>query len=140
MSFKIEKVMFEGIDDFNRPIFKSLMNRNRFGSVDKLFSYDDTEADVLKEVAKSYLCFFGTSFGCEHMGSPAGNIAIVTGKTDTVAIPTITEAEYNELPEDYRDTFENPEYPELIGKRTWLTEGSVLLVEGLGFNIIDSEV
>jgi len=140
MSFKIEKVMFEGVDSWNRPVFKSINNKNRFGSVDKLFSHDYTEANVLKEVTKADLCFFGTSFGCEPMGSPAGNIAIVTGKTEEAAIPTITEAEYNALPEDFRDVFENPEYPELVGKRTWLTEECILLVEGFGFTITENRI
>ena len=38
-----EKVRFEGIDDFNRPVFKSLDNRNRYGSTDELFSHDAKE-------------------------------------------------------------------------------------------------
>lgn len=74
---KLEQIQFEGIDSFNRPVFKSLCLRNRFGSVDKLFSLSATEQEVLKTVAETDLCFFGTSFGCEPMGTSADGIKIV---------------------------------------------------------------
>ena len=73
-----EPIKFECIDYFNRPVFKSVKNRNRFGSVDKLFSHGDTEADVLREVTEADLCFFGTSRNCEPMGTSAGNVEIIT--------------------------------------------------------------
>ena len=44
----IDKVKFEGIDDFNRPVFKSVNNRNRYGSTDELFSHDEKEKYVLR--------------------------------------------------------------------------------------------
>ena len=46
------KVKFEGIDDFNRPIFKGIDSNQRFGSVDFLFGYESTEKEVL-EIAKN---------------------------------------------------------------------------------------
>jgi len=75
---KIEPVRFEGIDDFNRPIFKSIQFRNRFGSVNKLFDYGATEEEVLKTITEADLCYFGTSFNCEPMGDYVDNIKIIT--------------------------------------------------------------
>ena len=76
----IEQVKFEGIDSWNRPVFKSVKYRNRFGSVNELFGHDASEKEVLDKVSDSDLCFFGTSFGCEPMGTPADNIKIVSSQ------------------------------------------------------------
>ena len=38
MKQKIIKVDFEGIDFFNRPIFKDIKSKNRYGDVNNLFS------------------------------------------------------------------------------------------------------
>jgi hypothetical protein len=67
------RVKYVGIDDWNRPIFRDIReDKNEFyGSADLLFSFDATEADVLKEVTAKDLCYFGTSFGCEPCGTPA---------------------------------------------------------------------
>lgn len=64
-------VVFQGIDSFNRPVFKDIESRDRYGSCDKLFSDDATEDEVLKEVTEEDLLFFGLKFGCEPMGTPA---------------------------------------------------------------------
>ena len=64
------KVKFEGIDSWNRPIFKSINSTDRFGSVHDLFNDDATESRVLELVKEEDLCFFGVSFGWEPMGTP----------------------------------------------------------------------
>ena len=70
-------VKFEGIDRFNRPIFKSLKTKSRYGSVDVLFNYDSTEKDVLRKVSEKDLLYFGNSFGCEPMGDSVENLIIM---------------------------------------------------------------
>ncbi len=67
------KVKFEGIDSFNRPIFKDVTSSNRFGSVDILFDYGATKEEVLKKVIEKDLLYFGNSFDCEPMGDPCIN-------------------------------------------------------------------
>ncbi len=74
-------VKFEGIDDFNRPIFKDVNSRNRYGSTFFLFPYWTSEEEVMKKVQEKDLSYFGTSFGCEPMGTNSGNIKILK-KTD----------------------------------------------------------
>lgn len=74
---QLDQIKFKGIDGWNRPVFKSLKFKNFFGSLDKLFSDDATEEEVLKTVGVDDLCFFGNTFGCEPMGTNAVNIAIV---------------------------------------------------------------
>ena len=79
MADKVELIRFKGIDNWNRPIFKSLKYRNYFGSTDKLFGYSATEEEVLEQITEKDLTFFGNSFGCEPMGTPVeGTIKIVT--------------------------------------------------------------
>ena len=64
-----EEVIFEGIDNFNRPVFKSVNNRNRYGSTDELFSHDAKEKYVLRCLGKiETLTFFGKRFNCEPEG------------------------------------------------------------------------
>lgn len=61
-------IVFCGIDDWNRPIFRD--DRGRFyGCTDKLFDYRATEEEVLTQIEESDVSFFGYSFGCEPMGS-----------------------------------------------------------------------
>lgn len=70
-----EEVRFYGIDSWSRPIFRSTKYpRNFFGSVTKLCNKED-----IKNIIEFDLCFFGNSFDCEPMGTPANNIKIVTG-------------------------------------------------------------
>lgn len=71
------KIKFVGIDGFNCPIFKQVASRSHFGSTDKLFSDDADESEVLKTVSEEDLCYFGNSFGCEPMGTRAGDIEIL---------------------------------------------------------------
>lgn len=59
---------FEGIDGWNRPIFKDDRG-NRFGNTDKLFGWEATGEDVLKEITEKDIQYFGDHFGCEPMGT-----------------------------------------------------------------------
>lgn len=68
-----EQIRFYGIDSWNRPVFKSVKHHNYFGSVNKLCS-NIKEAELVTEFD---LCFFGSSFDCEPMGTPATNIEII---------------------------------------------------------------
>ncbi|MFA7710128.1 MAG: hypothetical protein WCY30_03375 [Candidatus Neomarinimicrobiota bacterium] len=62
------ELRFEGIDDFNRPVFKDKSN-NRYGSTNILFDYGVTGSEVLKKVSEKDILYFGRSFGCEPDGS-----------------------------------------------------------------------
>jgi len=59
---------FEGIDDWNRPIFKDSIG-NRFGDVDNLFDWGSTVEDVLSKISEKHICYFGDHFGCEPYGT-----------------------------------------------------------------------
>lgn len=65
------KVIFAGVDHWNRPIFKDVNRKEYYGSTDKLFNSDGSteESEVLEQVTADDLCYFGNSFGCEPMGS-----------------------------------------------------------------------
>ena len=73
---RIVKIQFEGIDNWNRPIFREVSSKNRFGDVNNLFSYNHpNENGKLKNYLKKckqnpniYLEWFGTGFGCEPHG------------------------------------------------------------------------
>jgi len=77
------KVMYEGIDVWNRAVFRELREhkgsvkpRNRYGSLNDLFPYEEPEAEVLKKVKAEDLVFLGTSFGCEPEGTSC-DVAII---------------------------------------------------------------
>jgi hypothetical protein len=74
---KTELITYWGIDNFNRPVFKSLEYNNFFGCVSKLFSYQESESEVLKQVNESDLMFFGNKFNCEPNGGSTAGIKIV---------------------------------------------------------------
>jgi hypothetical protein len=61
-------LIFVGIDDYNRPVFKQEGTIYYYGATDKLFNYNATPEEVLSEVTENDLCYFGNSFGCEPMG------------------------------------------------------------------------
>jgi len=60
---------FEGIDDWNRPVFKD-ENNNRFGNVDILFDWGTPGEKVLEKIDETMIQYFGDHFGCEPMGTP----------------------------------------------------------------------
>ncbi len=62
------ELKFEGIDDWNRPVFKD-HNNNRFGDVDNLFNWGDTFETVTSKISEKHICYFGSTFGCEPMGT-----------------------------------------------------------------------
>jgi len=63
------RLKFVGIDNWNRPIWRAPDQKAYYGSVNELFSYGATEQEVLKKVDTFELCYFGTHFGCEPMGT-----------------------------------------------------------------------
>jgi len=72
---KETKVMFEGIDSWNRPVFRALRDgkgdtrtKSRYGATGKLFPYGESEKVVLEQVTEEDLCYFGSKFDCEPEG------------------------------------------------------------------------
>ena len=63
------RLIFVGVDSWNRPVWKAPDTKAFYGSVTKLFSYNETEETILKTVETYDLCYFGDSFGCEPLGS-----------------------------------------------------------------------
>jgi len=61
-------VEFYGIDRWNRPVFYAESNKCFYGSLDKLFSTEATESEVLSIVNSDDLIFFGIEFDCEPNG------------------------------------------------------------------------
>lgn len=70
------KVKFEGIDSWNRPVFRNVDGVSRYGCVDILFHYDVTEEAVLQLINEKDLLWFGNSFDCEPMGNSC-NVEII---------------------------------------------------------------
>lgn len=74
----MERVKFYGVDNFHRPVFKSLDIKKRFyGNVHILFNYDSSEEEVLKLINEDNLTYFGSKFDCEPWGTSAENLVIV---------------------------------------------------------------
>lgn len=72
----IFELKFEGIDDWNRPVFKEIDSKIRYGDVNKLWTYEEC-GEKNEKVIDYYknnidaLEYFGTSFNCEpHGGNP----------------------------------------------------------------------
>jgi len=78
----MKKVIFEGIDSWNRPIFKDVSvtdgrkSCSRYSAVDILFDRDATAKEVLQQVGNDDLTYHGESFECEPWGSSC-NVEIV---------------------------------------------------------------
>jgi len=74
----IVNIKFVGVDDWNRPIFKSTTSKDYYGSVAKLFDFDSDPQCVIAYFKDHMdeLEFFGTSFGCEPMGGLSANIEL----------------------------------------------------------------
>lgn len=72
-------IYFVGIDDFNRPVFRHVLNKKAyFGNLNILFPYGEGEASVLEKVTAESLEYFGDHFGCEpHGGNSAVPLKIV---------------------------------------------------------------
>ena len=74
--YDMRVLKFEGIDDWNRPIFEQEETSLRFGSVDILFGGNDKPEDIIKKLEGTEIVYFGISFGCEPMGLSIPNSAI----------------------------------------------------------------
>jgi hypothetical protein len=72
------KIHFVGVDYWGKANFRTIEKPYRFyACLYSLFADDATEKDVLAEIDEDCLCFCGNSFGCEPMGTEAGNVKIV---------------------------------------------------------------
>lgn len=75
------KVYYAGIDDWNRPVFRSVFNsREYYCDVFNLFDYHENEAVVLafyEERGTASICYKGTMFDSEPDGDPA-DVEVVT--------------------------------------------------------------
>jgi hypothetical protein len=76
---KIIKIYFEGIDDFNRPVFRD-ENNNRYGSTRMLFHINASEFEVLNVINEKTLIYFGKKFNCEPDGGDPGGVLKVIKK------------------------------------------------------------
>jgi hypothetical protein len=63
------KLIWCGVDNWNRPVWRAPDQKAFFGDVNNLFDYDATEQQVREKVDLYDLCYFGTHFGCEPMGT-----------------------------------------------------------------------
>ena len=74
-------VNYVGIDQWNRPIFKEIRRNNYYGATNVLFARDTDRCEVLRTIRSNVdLTFFGSSFGCEPLGTPVTeNIVIMEG-------------------------------------------------------------
>jgi len=61
---------FHGIDYFNRPVFKEIDKNSFYGSVDKIYPWNDDGISLISDVKSEDLTYFGNIFGCEPMGNP----------------------------------------------------------------------
>lgn len=61
---------FRGIDYWNRPVFKDEDSTLYFGSVEKLYGYEEFNKEGLQffKDHPEYLEYFGDHFGCEPHG------------------------------------------------------------------------
>lgn len=64
-------VIFEGIDDMNRPIFINPQTLGRYGDTDNLFNLYCTEQEVIdfyrkqsSTTLRTCITYFGRRFGC----------------------------------------------------------------------------
>ena len=71
-------IKFEGVDSWNRPVFKDEQSNCRYGCLDKLFNEEATAQQVQEIVTVWDLVYFGNTFDCEPMGDPiSSNFTIV---------------------------------------------------------------
>ncbi|MCK5021483.1 MAG: hypothetical protein KAS32_31010 [Candidatus Peribacteraceae bacterium] len=72
-------IWFVNIDNLNRPVFKDRLG-NYYGSLDKLFPHEESEESVLEVVEPNDITYFGSSFGCEPIGTRIKTPNIVRSK------------------------------------------------------------
>lgn len=77
------KVYFAGVDEWNRPVFRSVQNKHSYYcDVVHLVDYKAKEEEVLANyaaVGTAGICYKGTRFDSEPMGDPA-EVELVTRK------------------------------------------------------------
>jgi hypothetical protein len=60
---------FHWIDRFKRPIFKEIGKNNFYGSVTKIYPWNDVDS-LISDIKSEDLVYFGNTFGCKPMGNP----------------------------------------------------------------------
>lgn len=68
LGYFIRELKFEGIDWWNRPVFKDKFGY-RFGSVDCLYTANDSVDKIIDDLSDGGIVYFGSSFGCEPDGT-----------------------------------------------------------------------
>lgn len=61
---------FTGIDYFNRPVFKQVDQNNFYGSINKVYPWNDNGDSKISDIKSEDLVYFGKKFECEPMGDP----------------------------------------------------------------------
>jgi hypothetical protein len=61
---------FHGIDYANRPVFKEVDKNNFYGSITKIYPWNDDGVSLTSDIKSKDLVYFGNIFGCEPMGNP----------------------------------------------------------------------
>lgn len=81
---KVFTVKFKCIDDWNRPVFKSIKGKSLFGSTDVLFPDKNLAPNgTPKEISDYFrknpesLTYFGTNVDDDPMGSSIANIDLI---------------------------------------------------------------
>jgi len=75
----VVNIKFEGIDDWNRPVFKSLNSNVRYGSTNKLFNWNTPAKEIIdyfKTTTVDGLEYFGHRFGCEPNGGMPKDVTL----------------------------------------------------------------
>ena len=75
----VVNIKFKGIDDWNRPVFKDVDSNTYYGSVCKLFSWDEDPKKVIdyfKTATVDSLEYFGRHFNCEPHGGISKDITL----------------------------------------------------------------
>jgi len=65
----VDDIVFEGIDSWNRPTFKSTTSKARYCCTDKLLDHGSTETEVLEQISEKDLVYKGNKFESEPMGT-----------------------------------------------------------------------
>lgn len=116
----MKDIKFIGVDNWSRPIFRNIKAKEYFGSVDKLFSYDATEKEVLEKITEKDLLYFGSFFGCEPLGTKPGEIKIIREQEPIIYHCYRCKSEFGKVTINY---YYLCEYCKMDGSEIILREG-----------------
>jgi Domain of unknown function (DUF3560) len=78
----ITVVTFEGIDRWNRPVFKAIDKSAYYGSVDIIFDDDATEAEVLTKITEDNILYLYNDPEDDPMGTKPNNKIVIQRNID----------------------------------------------------------